>query len=218
MPWGSIMRSMKIPLGNAEYEWHYLHPCALLSEVCKRKPEFGDFVKGKGGPRLCVYMDEIKPGNILHPDPSRQLACFYWTLMNLPPWFHARKQGWFYFASFPTKCLKKVAGGYSYLLGRMLEVFLEIEDPLNFTTGFPCASSTGKFLCQGVLASTLSDEKALKEPWGFGVQVAPSLAVCAKMYLAICLEKAWMAMNGWFIMAAPNNLGSPNIHQAAFKT
>ena len=106
--WGNVMKSMKIPLGDEEYEWHYLHPCALLSEACKRQPSFGDLVKGMGGPRLCVYMDEIKPGNILHPDPSRQVACSYWTLMNLPTWFHARKQGWFYLASFPTKFLKKL--------------------------------------------------------------------------------------------------------------
>lgn len=62
---GNILRSMKIPLkGDEEYEWHFLHPCAFLSEACKLCPLLGDMVKGNGGPRVVIYMDEIKPGNV----------------------------------------------------------------------------------------------------------------------------------------------------------
>lgn len=164
---GNILRSMKIPLkGDEEYEWHFLHPCAFLSEACKLCPLLGDMVKGNGGPRVVIYMDEIKPGNVLRPDPSRQVACWYWTLMNLPSWFHTRREGWFYFGCFPTKLLSKLVGGYSYLCGRMLEFFFEKLEPLNFKIGFPCKSTSGLFLCQAELAAILSDEKALKELWG----------------------------------------------------
>ena len=166
-PCGKILRSMRIPMENddEDYEWHFLHPCALLRELCKLCPLLGDLILENGGPRLAIYMDEIKPGNVLRPDPSRTVACWYWTFMNLPTWFQTRKEGWFYFGCFPTKLLHKVVGGHSYLFGRVLEHFLEKEDPLNFTIGFPCKSTKGTFLCQAKLAAVLSDEKSLKELW-----------------------------------------------------
>ena len=166
-PCGKILRSMRIPMENddEDYEWHFLHPCALLCELCKLCPLLDDIILENGGPRIAIYMDEIKPGNVLRPDPSRTVACWYWTFMNLPTWFQTRKEGWFYFGCFPTKLLQKVLGGHSYLFGRVLEHFLEKEDPLNFTIGFPCKSTKGTFLCQARLAAVLSDEKSLKELW-----------------------------------------------------
>ena len=31
---GALLRSMTVTLGDKSYEWHYLHPCALLIELC----------------------------------------------------------------------------------------------------------------------------------------------------------------------------------------
>ena len=135
---GNSLRSMKIPLkGNEDNEWHFLHPCAFLSEACKLCPLLGDMVKGNGGPRLVIYMEEIKPGNVLRPDPSRQVACWYWTLMNLPSWFHARREGWFYFGCCPTKLLQKLVGGYSYRFnGKVVDFFGKVGTT-QLQSGFP---------------------------------------------------------------------------------
>ncbi|CAL1165746.1 unnamed protein product [Cladocopium goreaui] len=69
---GSILRSMKIPCNDTgSVDWHYLHPCALLHAFSKRRPEFGDLLRNAETHRICVYMDEITPGNVLRPDHGK---------------------------------------------------------------------------------------------------------------------------------------------------
>lgn len=162
---GAIMRAMKIQVKNDTIDWYFLHPVSLLHELTKRCSKLGDLVKSGGKARICVYMDEIKPGNVLRPDPGRSVAMWYWTLMGFPDWFRSSTGGWFYFAAFPTKMVKDVEGGYSYLFARMMEFFLELEEPFNFITGFPCFSTSGMFLCQGSFEALLTDEKALSQLW-----------------------------------------------------
>ena len=164
-PCGAIMRSMKVQVRDDAIDWYFLHPASLLHELTKRCSRLGDLVQGGGKARIRIYMDEIKPGNVLRPDHSRSVAMWYWTLMGLPSWYRSKTDGWFYFAAFPTKLVKDVEGGYSYLFARMMECFLELQDPFNFTTGFPCSSTSGMFLCQGGLEAVLSDEKALSQLW-----------------------------------------------------
>lgn len=162
---GEIMRSMKIKVKDDVIDWHFLHPVSLLHELTKRCSKLGDLIKSGGRARICIYMDEIKPGNVLRPDPSRSIAMWYWTLMGLPDWLRSTTNGWFYFAAFPTKWIKDVQGNYSYLFARMMEIFLELEEPFTFTSGFPCHSTSGLFLCQGGFQALLSDEKAISQLW-----------------------------------------------------
>lgn len=162
---GPMMRSIKLQLEKEEMEWHFVSPSAFLHEATKKCPQFGDLVRAVEKVRVGIYMDEVKPGNVLRPDPSRSVSLWYWTLLDLPSWFHGRSNGWFYFASFPTKLVSKLSGGYSYLFGLMLEFFLEKEDPFNFSTGFPCFSTKGMFLCQGTFEVLMCDEKALSQLW-----------------------------------------------------
>lgn len=164
---GKIMRSMELELEGGTYQWYFLHPCALICELCKVCLPFGDLIQqiARGEARLAFYQDEIKPGNILRPDEGRTLACWYWTFINLPHWFQTRREGWFFFGAFPTKLLGVLKGGYSHLFARMLSIFFEIEEPFNFNTGFPCKFSSGFFLCKANFGVVMSDEKAIKELW-----------------------------------------------------
>ena len=163
---GPILRSMKIDLDNANsVSWHYLHPCALLHAFSKRRPEFGDLLRHVETQRVIIYMDEITPGNVLRPDHGKSVAMWYWTLLDLPDWYIGRNEGWFYFAAFPVNLIGDVTDGYSYLFARMVEIFLEKEEPVNFTTGFPCLSSGGMFLCKGNFEAVLSDEKSITALW-----------------------------------------------------
>ena len=162
---GPMMGPIKLQLEKEEMDWHFVNPCAFLHEATKKCPQLGDLVRAVEQVRVGIYMDEIKPGNVLRPDPSRSVALWYWTLLDLPSWFHGRSQGWYYFASFPTKLVSKLAGGYSYLFGVMLELFLEKEYPFNFSTGFPCFSTKGMFLCKGTFEVLMCDEKALCQLW-----------------------------------------------------
>lgn len=163
---GPIMRSMKIPLDDdSEIDWWFLHPCAFLHELCKKCPRLGDLLGSVDKHKISVYMDEIKPGNVLRPDPGQSVAMWYWTLNDLPDWYHARNEGWFYFAAFPVNLIGQVVGGYSYLFARAMDFFWEKEEPFNFTSGFPCMSTRGTFLCQGKFGALLSDEKSITALW-----------------------------------------------------
>ena len=79
---GPIMRSMKIPLDDdSEIDWWFLHPCAFLHELCKKCPRLGDLLGSVDKHKISVYMDEIKPGNVLRPDPGQSVAMWYWTTL-----------------------------------------------------------------------------------------------------------------------------------------
>ena len=164
-PCGPIKRSLSLNIDGQAWDWPYLCPIALLNKLCSLQPRLGDLIRSGTGPSLAIYMDEIKPGNVLRPDLSRTVACFYYTFTNLPSWYIARNAGWFFLAAFPGKLVDKLDGGYSCLMAKMLTVLFETE-PLNLERGFPCTSSTGTFLCQAPFRLLLADEKALKELWG----------------------------------------------------
>ena len=162
---GPILRSTDILVDQEVYQWHFLHPCAFVHALCHRQPALGDLLRKQQRLRLGFYMDGIKPGNVLRPDPGRSVSCFYFTFLDLPGWYHAKADGWFYFSCFPEKYISKVSGQHSFLFARMLEIFFEDMDPLNFQSGFPCVSSSGTFLCKAEVGAVLSDEKSLKELW-----------------------------------------------------
>ena len=154
---------MTVTLGDKSYEWHYLHPCALMIELCKAQTELGDCLRSMNSPRLAFYMDEIKPGNVLRPDASRTISCWYFTLLDLPPWFQTHQEGWFFFGCFPTKYIQGPSD-YSHLFRLILEVFF--SGALSFDGGFPLKSSQGIFLFQARMGALMCDEKALCQLWG----------------------------------------------------
>ena len=77
---GPIMRTFTLQLDGEDWEWTYLCLVALLNKLCALQPRLGDLIQNT--PSVACYMDEVKPGNVLRPDPARTVACFYWTLKN----------------------------------------------------------------------------------------------------------------------------------------
>ena len=179
---GPIMRSMKIPLDDdSEIDWWFLHPCAFLHELCKKCPRLGDLLGSVDKHKISVYMDEIKPGNVLRPDPGQSVAMWYWTLNDLPDWYHARNEGWFYFAAFPVNLIGQVVGGYSYLFARAMDFFGKKKSRLISRLDFLACPQEELFFVRG----NLELFSAMKNPsllFGhFVVPVVPSHAVSARM-------------------------------------
>lgn len=198
-PCGPIKRSLSLNIDGQAWDWPYLCPIALLNKLCSLQPRLGDLIRSGTGPSLAIYMDEIKPGNVLRPDLSRTVACFYYTFTNLPSWYIARNAGWFFFAAFPAKLVDKLDGGYSCLMAKMLTVLFETE-PLNFERGFPCTSSTGTFLCQAPFRLLLADEKALKELWGLrGAAGTKPCCLCMNVLGHMTPDQIHAANLGWLV-------------------
>ena len=194
---GPIMRTFTLQLDGEDWEWTYLCPVALLNKLCALQPRLGDLIQNT--PSVACYMDEVKPGNVLRPDPARTVACFYWTLKNLPPWYHARQEGWFFFSCFPTKFLDKLQGGYSFLFGKMLEAFFHGE-VWNFERGFPCQSSQGTFVFKAPFSTLLSDEKSIKEMWGLrGASGTKPCFRCVNVVGHMTAQQVAAANVGWLV-------------------
>ena len=166
--YGHILQKCPIQFTNGEaYEWEYINPFAVIHQYTSARPRFGDMLRGAGSVRIAFYMDETTPGNVLRPDHGRSLACFYWTLMELPSWFRSRHCGWFYFGLFPLSLVEHVAGGYSFLFAFMVKTFFG-KGLLAWDfdrTGICCKSSGGDFILKARFGALLSDEKAMKELW-----------------------------------------------------
>ena len=179
---GQLLRSMEVTMHDGKkYQWHYVDPKALLSQLTKEHPEIGDHLKSVDTTvQLAFYMDEIKPGNVLRPDLSRSLSCWYFTIVQLPSFFHSRADGWFFFGAFPSK-YSKDQQDYSYLFRLMLETFFDGD--FNLSKGIPLYSSSGTFLFQAEIGMVMSDEKALCQLWGVRGASATKPCICCQNVL-----------------------------------
>lgn len=207
-PCGPIKQSIVLTVDGNPFVWHYLQPAAFIHHLCQLQPRLGDLIRSNGGPRLAIYMDEIKPGNVLRPDQGRSVACFYWTFANLPGWYQCRQHGWFFFACFPVHKVDKLEGGYTGLFTKMLEIFLE-NDPWNFQVGFPCASVSGTFVCKAPFCMLLADEKAMVAMWSFrGASGTKPCFRCQNVVGHMSAQQVESANLGWIVHYS---CSSPNL-------
>lgn len=211
-PCGKINGFLTLSVDGVPFKWHYLQPAALVNRLCKARPAMGNLIQGNGGPSVAIYMDEMKPGNVLRPDPGRSIACFYWTFLNLPPWYHCRQDGWFFFACFPTKLVGKLQGGFTFLFAKMLEVFYT-NDPWNFGCGIPCSCANGTFVLKAPFKLLLCDEKAMSAMWSLrGASGTKPCVKCQNVVGHMTAEQVEEANVGWIVhySCADRHLFAPN--------
>jgi hypothetical protein len=170
-PYGPLIRELQLPVTQAPGKRTYLplcyiHPFALLSEVCSVSPAFFNLLRASTGGteplRILIYFDGINPGNPLAPDPELLLQAIYWSFADLPHWFLHRKDSWFVFALVREKWAKKLPGGMSELCKLVLLVFFG-ESGDSFLSGLTILSGSEAIVVSAVLCGFLADEKALKE-------------------------------------------------------
>ena len=95
-PYGVLLKTMYI--GNLLVE--YMCPFAVLHYMSAQSTEFLNAISAchkDGLGRLCLYMDEVRPGNPFRPGKARAYQAIYWTLLDLPGWLRDRVEsiGWF---------------------------------------------------------------------------------------------------------------------------
>lgn len=140
-PYGALISEMSLvkeqPQNEGDkLEWHHTNPFALFHHLCSEIPKFFDFLRqcyetsSENLRRIAIFTDEACPGNVHHPDLSRQVQCYYFTLTIFPHWFRRRKHGWFPFGYMRTSREAEVEGHLSHMLARMLHVFFS---PVTFS-------------------------------------------------------------------------------------
>ena len=64
-----------------------VNPFAYTHVLCQRHSGFFQLLCPGGKPTtrpIVLYIDEVRPGNPLRPDKSRQTQCVYWTFADIP--------------------------------------------------------------------------------------------------------------------------------------
>ena len=101
-------------------------PMALLCLACMVCPSLPLLLKACGTPcgsdraqrhmHICIYFDEVKPGNNNRPDIARAYDAYYWTFLDFPEWVIQQTQLWFLLAYISSKDTKRVRGNESQIM------------------------------------------------------------------------------------------------------
>eukprot|EP00969_Alexandrium_andersonii_P102991 4544937-Alexandrium_andersonii.AAC.1 len=79
-----------------------------MSRLGQGLPGQGDFSGG-----ICIYSDDVQPGNVLRPDRGRSFLAVYWGIMEMPDYFRSRGLWWMALMYVPTGLVKTIKGGLS---------------------------------------------------------------------------------------------------------
>jgi hypothetical protein len=164
--YGTVVQRMKIDTPTLPV-WEYLHPLAYISYMCSMSAAFFNLMQSTVDRcgrhlRIVFYIDEINPGNPLHPEPGRLLQAIYWCFSDWPAWFLQRKHSWPMFGIIRTKVMKELPGGASHLMRLVLRTFF-LSTGNSFRTGCIIQHGDKSLQFTAGFCGVLSDEKALKE-------------------------------------------------------
>ena len=80
----------------------------FLSRMCGQGSPGQDMRDGQGSPgqdlrgSVCIYSDDVMPGNVLRPDKGRSFLALYWGIVELPDWWRSRGRFWQTLLFMPT--------------------------------------------------------------------------------------------------------------------
>ena len=152
---------MQLPT-KALPQWEYLHPMAYICFLCTISPEMFEIMSTLVTCRILIYVDEVNPGNPLHPDPLRKLQAIYWAICEWPQWLLQRKDAWPCFGVLRSCVCDDLPGGLSQLMKLVLRTFFASTGH-NFQRGCVVQHGSGQHLFTATFAGFMTDEAALKE-------------------------------------------------------
>ncbi|CAE7337656.1 unnamed protein product [Symbiodinium sp. KB8] len=134
-PYGPVWRSMSgfVMEKGKPLTVSYLDPAALLWAVCRDGQGFAEFLVRRhelhpSGPSqpwsICLYMDEVSPGNQLKPSNDRKLQVIYMSLKQLGGLALSKEDSWLLVSCIRSVDVKRCANGMAQVMKRFLEVFL----------------------------------------------------------------------------------------------
>ena len=160
-PYGRVVQQMELQVAELRY-WEFIHPMAYLHLLCKMSREMFQLMATCSSYKVVMYVDEINPGNPLHPAPKRKLQGIYWALTSWPKWLLQRKDAWPLFSMIRSTVCEKLPGYMSGLMKKVLHVFFSPTGH-NFLRGCVIENGGDSHFFTASFGAFLTDEKALKE-------------------------------------------------------
>ena len=114
--------------------------------------------------KICLYCDEVLPGNALKTTNDRKLVAFYWSFMEYGKFLY-NEQLWMHICSLRTCHIKNIEGGYSAVFKHVAGLFFGAPHDLRHGVQLHLpAAGTSRFLFAEI-GGIVSDEAALKQLW-----------------------------------------------------
>ena len=131
--YGQVLESVALPLDRGgAFAWNCVNPFAMLNYLARKVPDFGDALvraarRAPPSPsapwRVCMYVDEATPGNLLRADNTRRTYAFYWAFEELGLELLSREGNWLLGGVIRSNKLSKVTGGLSAVFSVLLRKF-----------------------------------------------------------------------------------------------
>ena len=151
----------------------YADPFALLDILCTVSASFARFLgrcigeAQPDGPRIVLYCDDVRPGDVHRPGHNRLFCSVYWTLTCFPDWYRTSDVGWLSLCYYKRGDIDDaLPGGVSAFTAEMLKAFYPCGDlAWNFeSTGVRLPDGRGgEQHFRAPFAGLLADGKALCE-------------------------------------------------------
>ena len=170
-PFGPIVQTMTFE-GKRPFHWKFIHPLALLFKLSQIAPGFAQLMMrciesaSSGLLSIVIFVDEIRPGNVLRPDLGRATQNLFWAFAEWPEWYIKRDDAWFTFGGIRSKKLQQLGICMSSLMTRVLHVFWHPDGANFLTSGAVLVVGTTNRIVKARFAGFLGDEKGLKEVFG----------------------------------------------------
>jgi hypothetical protein len=182
-PYGTLVKERHVTGTSGDCTFSYICPFALLFQLSLTNENFAvcllQCLQAAAG-RVCLYIDQVVPGNALRPGPHRSFEALYWSILELPSWLRERVGaiGWFTLAYVPSAELEECGVSPGVLMAEVFRIFWDPSpDGHSFaTTGILLRVNGNANLVRLVYAYFLGDEKAIKEV--FSLKGASSKRPC----------------------------------------
>ena len=165
-PFGTVVQKMTIGI-TPPFQWTFIHPLALIYMLTQVSIGFAkllkDTVDTHGMLSIVLFVDEIRPGNVLRPDLGRATQDIFWTFAEFPDWYVVKDDAWLVFGGIRSAIVNKIEGDMSVLMAQVLHVFFSPQGPNFKTTGGILVLGNEQHLFKARFAGFLGDEKGLKE-------------------------------------------------------
>ena len=152
------------------------HYSALLVRTHAREPSSPAHPWG-----LCIYSDEVCPGNRLSADPSRLIQSIYYSFLNFGAAALSKEDFWMVACTLRSAIVRLIEAGMSQLIATILLVFFSHNSHNMRHGGLLVQLASGDHIrIFAALFLMLADESALHSTWLCKGAGGTKLCICCK--------------------------------------
>ena len=130
---------------------------------------------------MCLYSDEVTPGNRLKPDPRQMVQSVYWSILNFGAAALSKEDFWLIATTLRSAVVRLIDAGMSQLIMTILLVFFSVNSHDMELGGALVQLASGTFIRIFVkLKLMLADESALHATWLNKGSSGTKLCICCK--------------------------------------